>query len=91
MDADEANTTNPKTNETTQDTVNSADNSTEYWQIMKNIADQDLQLKRFQYENEVERMGYARELHSQNLLLIDLKIKEQNLKIKTLQAQDNSN
>lgn len=71
--------------------MNSADNSTEYWQIMKNIADQDLQLKRFQYENEVERMGYARELHSQNLLLIDLKIKEQNLKIKTLQAQDNSN
>lgn len=93
MEADKANTSkqNTETNETPQNTVNSAeaDSSIEYWQIMKTIADQDLQLKKFQYENEVERMGYARELHRQNLLLVDLKIKEQNLKIQTLQAQNN--
>lgn len=57
---------------------------------MKDIAEQDLKLKKIQYENEVERMEHARNLHRQNIVLIDLKIEEQNLKIQTLQPQNNN-
>lgn len=54
----------------------------EYWTILKQIAENDFQLKLVQRENEEERMEFARVLHRKNMILLDIKIKVKNLEIR---------
>lgn len=58
----------------------------EYWTIMKQVAENDLQLKLAQRENEEERMEFARDLHRKNMILADMKIKVQNLQIQAYET-----
>lgn len=61
--------------------------STEYWNLMKQIAENELKLKLAQRENEEERMEIEREIHRKNVILMDLKIKVQQMQIEALQGQ----
>lgn len=59
--------------------------SDKYWKIMQQVAESELQLKLAQREKEEERMEFAREMHQKNMLLLDMKIKIQNLQIMSLE------
>lgn len=48
----------------------------EYWKTMQRVADYDLKLKSLQHEFETERMSMDRALHTKNMVLIELKIRE---------------
>lgn len=63
--------------------------SVEYWEMMKKIAENELKLKLSQRENEEERMENEREIHQKNLILLDFKIKVQQLQINALQGHNN--
>lgn len=48
--------------------------STDYWNLMKRVAENDLKLKVLQYQHEQERIQMERELHQKNIILLDRKI-----------------
>lgn len=48
--------------------------SSDYWDLMKKVAENDLKLKLLQYEHEQERMEMEREIHRKNQILLDRKI-----------------
>lgn len=61
--------------------------SSTYWSLMEKVAENEFNLKLAQRENEEERMERERELHQKNMILLDLKIKVQQMQIGTLQGQ----
>lgn len=63
--------------------------SVEYWALMQEIAKNDLKLKLSQLENEEERMEMEREIHRKNMILMELKIKVQQIQIEGLQGHNN--
>lgn len=76
------------TEPTTNVTLESKSYSTEYWALMKNVAENELKLKLSQCENEEERMDIERQIHRKNMILIDLKIKVQQMQIDALRGQN---
>lgn len=70
--------------------VSTPSGSSKYWEIMQQVAENEQQLKLEQRQNEEERMEFARDLHHKNMLLLDLKIKVQQMKIQKLEGSTNS-
>lgn len=46
----------------------------DYWNLMKKVAEYDLKLKRLQHQHEQERMEMEREIHRKTIILLDRKI-----------------
>lgn len=61
--------------------------SGKYWQLMEQIAETELNLKLTQRKNEEERIEREREIYQKNMILLDLKIKVQEMQIGALQGQ----
>lgn len=50
-----------------------------YWAKMKEVAECELKLKNAQCEYESERIAMERSMHRQNLLLVDMRIRQQQI------------
>lgn len=73
---------------TEEDRLNDHDHSSEYYEVMKKVAENEWKLKLMQREHEEERMENEREIHRKNLILMDLKIEVQHLQIEALRGQN---
>lgn len=62
----------------------------EYWAKMKEVAESELELKNSQHEYEKERITMERAMHRQNLLLVDMRIRQQQILMENQKLRTNT-